>query len=743
MRIKQLADRWAEYFLPDRKTAFQGEEKKDYFKAKLLILSCYLGAFLVSLTSLNFWINSSDMPWEGISTIIIFLGIPTLFKFTGRYKLSASLLPAIALILLPIAVFKEGGMNSQPAVWFAAVPIMSLFFLGSRLGLIFSFLAFCEVMVFTFLHINGFQFENVVVVHNLGVHYSIGIMALFLFATFLSWHYESSQNEVKNKLKTSREKALSANKTKDVFWANISHEIRTPLNGILGMTNLLLDSRLNNEQKELLEIIRDSAENLNIILGDVIDYSKLETNEIEVQKKPFEIENLLIGTLELFQHMADEKGINLSYMIDPDVPLAIMSDETRVRQILINLITNAIKFTEHGHIKILVEKGGRKNTVIFHIEDTGIGIQASKLDRLFKPFSQVDDGSSRKFGGTGLGLIICKSLVEKLGGLIKVESQYGKGSVFTFSLEAMAIKVKAHRKEAAPTRETFRVKTIDLNILVVEDNPVNQKLLVSLLNKNGFKADVANNGLEALDAADKKSYDLIFMDIQMPEMDGITATKEIFKRFPKMRPKIVAVTANVLQEDRDRCYEAGMDDFLAKPINNNVLRSVLERYSKQISQPLEVPEDFQQLVNFEGPIAEVVEEVEQEIKLDVSYPTFDHKELLDNYSNDVLLIENLIEQFIEKAPMQLESISNAIKADNAEDLEILSHSLKGSMASLFCKEGVGKSITLEKIAKTSDLKEAPLILSDLSSIVYNLTEDLSDFISKLDEEADPQDRKSA
>jgi signal transduction histidine kinase/CheY-like chemotaxis protein/HPt (histidine-containing phosphotransfer) domain-containing protein len=720
--MKKLLDKMADYFLPS------GLElnSEEMIKARVLINSCFLASTLIFIASLNRYFLTDSFPSVSLYIIAAITIIPFLIKKVKNYQFIFHFFPTITLFLLPLVAYFRGGLDSNAALWFVALPVSSLYFIGPRKGIIYSLIGLTFLIAFLHLHITPFEFpEQVIKEEEKILHHGIGLICLFIFNTYLTWHYEKSTIENQTRLKTSQEKALQANKTKDIFWANISHEIRTPLNGILGMTNLLLDSRLSKEQKEYLDIIRDSAENLNIILSDVIDYSKIETNEIEIQRKPFSLIRTLDQVLEVFEHQANEKDIKISYSIDTDVPNGILTDEARLRQILINLVANAIKFTDQGFVKILVERGSRRDMLIFNVEDTGIGIPQSKREKLFKPFSQLDEGSSRRYGGTGLGLVICKNLVELLGGKINVESHVGQGTTFSFSIRIMPIQTKNHISEASDEdKEFFSLRTSSLKILVAEDNPVNRRLIISLLNKNGYNPDIAENGLEAVELAKKNKYELIFMDLQMPVMDGFTATQQILELYPEERPKIVAVTANVLQEDRDKCFEAGMDDFLAKPINNNLLVSILERYSKQLygykQSFLDIADNSQEVTP---------------IRQEETYLSFDVLELLDNYSDDMFVIETMVNQFSERYEEDLKIIHDSILTGDFSTLELKAHSMKGSFASLFCKKGLSYSIQLERMGKTSSNDNAIAIINELKIICAELVVELQDFIEKRKEAA--------
>ncbi len=407
------------------------------------------------------------------------------------------------------------------------------------------------------------------------------IFSLIMISKPISRHIIQTNQELEEMNKEAKKMAVrakQASKSKSEFLANMSHEIRTPLNAILGFIDLLKEKETDSEKIQYIKTIQSSSVALLGIINDILDFSKIESGNLEIDKIDFNVHDEFQTLVELFKSKASEKSISLVLNMDPHMPSALHSDPLRIKQVMANLISNALKFTpRNGKVVLNIRYDNQHQKLLVSISDNGIGIPEEKQKHIFKPFSQAESSTTRKYGGTGLGLTISSRLVSMLGGTLKLKSKEGEGSTFSFEVDA---KVGEYKSE-------LREKAVDLSeakgskILLVEDNKANQMFMSLILKKFGFEYEIANDGLEAIKAFENHHYDLILMDENMPNLNGIEATKTILK-LEKERglthTPIVALTANALKGDREKFIEAGMDEYLTKPVSKEKLAKVFEQF---------------------------------------------------------------------------------------------------------------------------------------------------------------------
>ena len=392
-------------------------------------------------------------------------------------------------------------------------------------------------------------------------------------------YFQVSQSEqrfrkLSRQLADARDDALRANKMKSQFLANMSHEIRTPMAGVQGMLDLLSGTDLTNEQREFVDTVRDCSQSLLTVLDDVLDLARIDAGKMVINNRPFRLESAIKGTFSLFELQAQQRRLDLRVKISDELPKRLVGDSDRLRQLLVNLVSNAMKFTPEGFIEIRVFP--HEEWLKVEVEDSGIGIPADKLDTLWMAFEQVDNSAARRYEGAGLGLSIVRRLVDLMGGQLGVRSEVGQGSTFWFSLPLVEYDSESGEREAVEESETLVPLAHDFHILVAEDNPINRRVLVTQLESLGYKVSEAKNGKEVLGQMNNDRVDLIFMDCQMPELDGYTASQELRKQ--GFKKPILALTAHAMSGERARCLEAGMDDHLTKPLAKAALVSTLSRW---------------------------------------------------------------------------------------------------------------------------------------------------------------------
>lgn len=513
-------------------------------------------------------------------------------------------------------------------------------------------------------------------------------------------------------LKKAKDFAEESLKVKNEFLANMSHEIRTPLNAVIGFTDLVLETELNPEQRSHLETMRNSGEILLSLINNVLDLSKLESEKLKIEEIPFNLHKSFNTVLKLMKLRADEKKISLDLKIEPNTPIRVIGDPTRVEQILLNLIGNAVKFTNKGSVHVTLKQLNETDDtseIYFEVRDTGIGIVSNKINTVFGAFSQAKSDTSRIYGGTGLGLTIVKKLVGLLNGAIKVESIFGEGSVFKITLPLKKDLVNVNTEEVEP--EFLMNEPLELSILLVEDNKTNQLLAKTRLERWKCKVDIANNGIEGVKKVQKNMYDLILMDIQMPVMDGYEASKIIKNDISKKVAKIpiIAMTAYATNADISLAKSSGMDDYIFKPFKPRELYNILEKYG--------IPSKERNLKYANDKHADA------ETKAEKKY--IDLKFLYEETQGESAILILLIESFLRDFNEFFEVVKKEFKRKNWKVLYEATHKIKPSIT-MFGIAEMGPIIHLlaQKFREEKNLEDAGTLLNSCKEIFKHVNEEL-------------------
>jgi PAS domain S-box-containing protein len=515
----------------------------------------------------------------------------------------------------------------------------------------------------------------------------------------------SERIETERELKKAKILAEKSVYAKDMFLANMSHEIRTPMNAILGFTEVLNSTKLDNEQKEYLSAISNSGENLMVIINDILDFSKIESGKLTLENQPVDLEKVLDNVKKLLLQKAKDRNIGLNFYLESDIPKFVISDSVRINQILINLLSNAIKFTEIGKVELYCQLHSKHSDVCeieFIVKDTGLGIPADKLDVIFERFKQADDNTTRKYGGTGLGLSITKKLVELFGGSINVKSKLDVGSEFSV-LIPFKIGKAVEPKTQIQTKEISSKK--QFNVLLTEDNELNQKLAKHILKANNMNVEIASNGQIAVDILKEKTFDIILMDLQMPIMDGYVATSFI-RNVLKLKTPMIAMTAHSIIGEKEKCIQQGMNDYISKPYKAKELIDKIYNLCSEVDLVIP-PSKISNLESTQG--------------------LYDLGDIIELANGDNVFVKEMIKIFLKEVPLEIKGLNDAIINGNLSEAKRIAHKIKSTF-SMF--KAIDLASLCNKIEMEVDMNNiidyAKIISYDSKLISLELAKELTD-----------------